>query len=210
MYTAPNNEITDDLKAWETHIVRSHRRKTPVARKVMTFALAATVAAGALSGAHTATGAEPSEARVVPMAVAPLDMSTREAVNVSRSMERVALKRKASRKTRINRAIRFALNQRGERYRWGAAGPSRWDCSGLVMKSAKRGGKKLPHYTGAIVKKGKRVAKRSHLRRGDIVFPSRGHVGIYLGKGKFVHASSGQGKVVKSKLYGFYTARRIW
>jgi cell wall-associated NlpC family hydrolase len=57
-------------------------------------------------------------------------------------------------------------------------------------------------------KKGVKVSKQN-LKRGDIIFPQRGHVGIYLGGGKMVHASSGKGKVVKSSMYGFYTARRI-
>jgi len=77
------------------------------------------------------------------------------------------------------------------------------------MVSFRKGaGIKLPHYTGGIQKKGKKVSKKN-LKRGDIIFPQHGHVGIYLGNGKMVHASSAHGKVIVAKVYGFYTARRV-
>lgn len=104
--------------------------------------------------------------------------------------------------------IQFAMNQLGKPYRWGAAGPSSYDCSGLVMIAFSKIGLRLPHYTGALISFGKSVAKPS-LQRGDIVFPSSGHVGIYLGGGKFIHAPQ-PGEVVKiSAVYAFYAARRL-
>jgi cell wall-associated NlpC family hydrolase len=77
------------------------------------------------------------------------------------------------------------------------------------MVAFKKGANRsLPHYTGGIQKRGVKVSKKN-LKRGDIIFPQKGHVGIYLGNGLMVHASSGHGKVIVAKPYGFYTARRV-
>jgi len=70
----------------------------------------------------------------------------------------------------------------------------------------------LPHSAAAQFGRGSRVAKGS-LKSGDLVFFSttrRGisHVGIYVGDGKFVHASSARGRVrVDSLAEGYYSDR---
>jgi cell wall-associated NlpC family hydrolase len=104
--------------------------------------------------------------------------------------------------------IAFAKKQQGKRYRYGGTGPKYYDCSGLVVRAFKTIGIKLPHYTGSLLKRGKAVSKKN-LRRGDLIFPSRHHVGIYIGNGKMIVASSGAGKVKIQKVYAFYAARRI-
>lgn len=109
---------------------------------------------------------------------------------------------------RLEIVIRYALAQVGKPYVWAADGPGSFDCSGLVLASFARIGVKLPHYTGWIINKGQRVS-RSQLQRGDVVFPERGHVGIYLGGGMFVHASSSRDRVSVNKLPSFYAARRF-
>lgn len=108
----------------------------------------------------------------------------------------------------IETVIQFAMNQRGKPYVWGAAGPNSYDCSGLVLAAFSKIGLKLPHFTGALIGHGTAVA-RGALQRGDIVFPQRGHVAIYLGDGMMIHAPQ-PGDVVKiSKVYAFYAARRL-
>lgn len=108
----------------------------------------------------------------------------------------------------IESVIQFALAQLGKPYRWGAAGPSSYDCSGLVMAAFSKIGIQLPHYTRALIGYGKAVS-RSGLQRGDIVFPSGHHVAIYLGNGQMIHAPQ-PGEVVKiSSVYAFYAARRL-
>ena len=99
-------------------------------------------------------------------------------------------KRKSSSAAKGRKALAFARTQVGDRYRWGAAGPSAWDCSGLTMKAWRRAGVKLPHHAGGQLRKGQRI-KRSQLRKGDLVFFYGGvrHVGIYAGHGKVIHAS---------------------
>ncbi|ROO82840.1 cell wall-associated NlpC family hydrolase [Actinocorallia herbida] len=95
-------------------------------------------------------------------------------------------------------ATRHALDQLGDPYVWAAAGPDSFDCSGLVVWAYAQAGKPgLPHFTGALWDQGTKITK-DRLRPGDLVFfnPSRSHVGIYIGEGKFVQAPS-TGDVVK-------------
>ncbi|TYK49258.1 NlpC/P60 family protein [Actinomadura decatromicini] len=97
---------------------------------------------------------------------------------------------------------RKALTKIGSPYVWAAAGPSGFDCSGLVVWAYTQVGKPgLPHYTGDLFALGTKVS-RSELRSGDLVYfgGSLHHMGIYLGDGKFLHAPQ-TGDVVKiSKL----------
>lgn len=86
-------------------------------------------------------------------------------------------------------AARWALTQQLKPYVWGAAGPSGYDCSGLVMAAYRRVGISLPHYTGDQWTAGRHIS-RDELRPGDLVFfySDLHHVGIYLGGGMMVHA----------------------
>jgi cell wall-associated NlpC family hydrolase len=108
----------------------------------------------------------------------------------------------------IEKAIAYALAQQGKPYRWAQAGPYGFDCSGLVLAAYRQIGIKLPHFTGTMIAFGKRIS-RQDMQRGDVVFPSSGHVGIYLGNGMMVHASSSKGRIVVAKVYSFYAARRL-
>jgi cell wall-associated NlpC family hydrolase len=114
--------------------------------------------------------------------------------------------------SRAAKAVRFAKRQIGDRYRYGASGPGSWDCSGLTRGAWKSAGKKLPHSARQQYKKGKKVSKSS-LRPGDLVFYYRGisHVGIYVGKGKIVHASRPGKPVGYAKLNSmpYQGARRV-
>jgi cell wall-associated NlpC family hydrolase len=86
-------------------------------------------------------------------------------------------------------ALRAALSVRGSPYVWGAAGPSSFDCSGLVLWAYSQVGISLPHYTGAQWNMGVHVS-RSQLQPGDLVFfyADIGHVGLYIGNGLMVDA----------------------
>jgi cell wall-associated NlpC family hydrolase len=108
----------------------------------------------------------------------------------------------------IETVIAFALAQRGKPYVWGATGPRAYDCSGLVLTAFAKIGIKLPRTTSSMIGSGRAVS-RSALQRGDIVFPSSGHVAIYLGNNEIIHSPQ-PGEVVKiSKVYAFYAARRL-
>ena len=88
------------------------------------------------------------------------------------------------------RALAFAKRQLGDRYRFGAAGPNAWDCSGLTAGAWKAAGVNLPHNSRAQFRRGKKVS-RSDLRPGDLVFfySPISHVAIYAGNGEVVQAS---------------------
>ena len=86
-------------------------------------------------------------------------------------------------------ALRYALDQLGDIYVWAGAGPTKWDCSGFTMRAFQRAGVSMPHFAAAQFRFGKNIP-RSALAPGDLVFFGRpiSHVGIYMGKGKMVHA----------------------
>jgi cell wall-associated NlpC family hydrolase len=86
-------------------------------------------------------------------------------------------------------ALQAALTKRGDPYVWGAAGPSQFDCSGLVVWAYGQEGIALPHYTGDLWNSGVHVA-RADLEPGDLVFffADISHVGIYVGNGLMVDA----------------------
>ena len=116
----------------------------------------------------------------------------------------------------------FARDYLGCRYVYGASGPSTFDCSGFTMYVYKNFGISLSHSATAQSKYGSYVSK-DELEAGDLVFftdyetgAGIGHVGIYIGNGNFIHASSGTGYCVKisTLLEGSYynryeTARRL-
>ncbi|AXI76409.1 C40 family peptidase [Peterkaempfera bronchialis] len=89
------------------------------------------------------------------------------------------------------KALRIAAAKRGAPYVFGAAGPSRFDCSGLVMWSYRKAGKNLPRTAQAQYNKTRHIGQNSR-RPGDLVFFHRGssvyHVGIYAGSGRIWHA----------------------
>ena len=90
---------------------------------------------------------------------------------------------------RAGTALRFAVKQIGDRYVWGAAGPIKWDCSGLTMRAYEQAGVRLPHSSRAQFNYGRSIS-RPNLQPGDLVFFGSpiSHVGIYIGAGKMVHA----------------------
>jgi cell wall-associated NlpC family hydrolase len=108
----------------------------------------------------------------------------------------------------VGAVIAYAKAQLGKPYVWAAAGPNGFDCSGLVVASYARAGIKLPHQTGGLIGRGRSVS-RAQLQPGDLVFPSSGHVGIYLGGGMMIHAPHPGDHVRIAKVYAFYAGRRI-
>ena len=94
--------------------------------------------------------------------------------------------------------VSIAASKRGTPYRYGAAGPSRFDCSGLTAWTFKRVGKKIPRTANQQYRASKKISKSS-ARPGDLVFYGgrhKTHVGIYAGNGKMWH-SPRTGDVVK-------------
>lgn len=86
-------------------------------------------------------------------------------------------------------ALKFALQQIGDRYVFGADGMVYWDCSGLTMRAFQAAGVSLPHSSRAQSRMGKSVPFNQK-KPGDLLFFGHpvSHVGIYLGGGRMVHA----------------------
>ena len=112
-----------------------------------------------------------------------------------------------------NSVVDSARSYLGVRYRWTGMSRSGVDCSGLTTKVYQRHGVHLPHSSRSQAHTGIAV-KKSELKAGDLVFfKTRGrrvinHVGIFIGNGKFIHASSGKGRVrVDTLTDGYYSSR---
>ncbi len=107
-----------------------------------------------------------------------------------------------------SRAAQFALWQAGAPYRYGGASPEGFDCSGLVYYAYGLAGKAVPRTTADLHRRATPV-QRSALETGDLVFfnidGKVSHVGIYLDRGRFVHAPrTGRTVSVESLESGFY------
>lgn len=94
--------------------------------------------------------------------------------------------------------VDIALAQVGKEYVYGTAGPNTFDCSGLVSYSYAQVGYSITHWSqgqfNLVQSKGHLVRSASSLKPGDLVFwgysaTSIYHVGIYIGGGRYVHAS---------------------
>ena len=98
----------------------------------------------------------------------------------------------------------------GVRYVYGGSTPrSGFDCSGFVRYVYAHFGVSLPHSTYAQFDDGRRVA-RGHLRPGDLVFfDGVGHVGLYVGNGRFIHAPHTGTRVRVQTLAGWYSQRFV-
>lgn len=117
------------------------------------------------------------------------------------------------------KVLQYALAQVGKPYLWGAAPmaspagpvPGSFDCSSLVDSAFLAAGVDLPgrQTTGTLVRLGTPIAD-GLLQPGDVVLPTSGHVGIYLGGGKYVDAPHTGALVrVEALPLPLYAARRI-
>ncbi|MFF2850697.1 NlpC/P60 family protein [Streptomyces sp. NPDC058001] len=88
-----------------------------------------------------------------------------------------------------NAALRYAVEQIGKPYEWGAEGPGAYDCSGLTSQAWAHAGQEIPRTSQEQWDSLERVPL-GELRPGDLVlyFPGATHVGIYLGDGMVVQA----------------------
>ena len=113
------------------------------------------------------------------------------------------------------KVVNYAKHLVGVPYVWGGASPSSgFDCSGLVRFVYGHFGVRLAHSSFAQAGTGLRVGRWA-LKPGDLVFfDGLGHVGIYVGHGKFIHAPHSGTRVRIESLGGWYSrgydgARRL-
>ncbi|MGV1087394.1 MAG: C40 family peptidase [Mycobacterium sp.] len=100
---------------------------------------------------------------------------------------RMAHHRSAVGDARAERAVRAALSRLGCPYVWGATGPDRFDCSGLVTWAYAQAGLPLHRTTYDQINDGLPVA-RADVRPGDLVFPHTGHVQLAIGGNLVIEA----------------------
>jgi cell wall-associated NlpC family hydrolase len=106
---------------------------------------------------------------------------------------------------KAKKVLSWASEQRGKPYRYGSAGPSAFDCSGLVLYVFKNSvGRSLAHNAAEQYRQSKHIRKTS-LRVGDLVFVKSGggisHVGIYAGDGYWWVAPHSGTHVQRQKIY---------
>jgi cell wall-associated NlpC family hydrolase len=141
-------------------------------------------------------------------------------MNDSQNIEYISYKEPDLKRERtINKIEWNAKSFLGTPYVWGATGPSKFDCSGFTQGVYRDVGINIPRVSKDQARVGQYIAY-SNLQRGDMVFFDTKrhrsgkvtHVGIYLGNGNFIHASSAGKKVV---IYNFnkkefYKKRFLW
>jgi cell wall-associated NlpC family hydrolase len=125
----------------------------------------------------------------------------------------------AAGQAKVEVIIEYGKSKLGCKYVYGAEGPTTFDCSGFTQTAFKQAGVSLSRsaYSVGYGSAGTKIAY-SGLVRGDIVCFNTisdsdlsDHVGIYLGSGKFIHASSGKGEVVISDMSsGYYNRVFSW
>jgi cell wall-associated NlpC family hydrolase len=118
---------------------------------------------------------------------------------------------------KIDKLITLAKSKIGSTYKHAQAGPDTFDCSGFVYYIFKQSGVKIPRTSLKQSQIGKKLTKKE-LEVGDLLsFDTslKGHInhsGIYLGDGKFIHASSGKAKgvTISDLNKGFYVDKFRW
>jgi cell wall-associated NlpC family hydrolase len=114
---------------------------------------------------------------------------------------------------RGERVVEYARQFLGVPYRYGGSTPqSGFDCSGFIAYVYRHFHVRLPHYTFAQFERGRRIRRRA-LEPGDLVFfDGMSHVGLYIGRGRFIHAPHTGARVRIERLRwggSFAGARRI-
>jgi cell wall-associated NlpC family hydrolase len=104
-------------------------------------------------------------------------------------------------------AVRAALSKLGRPYVWGATGPDRFDCSGLVQWAYSQAGVRLHRTTYEQIHDGVPVPP-SRVRAGDLVFPHAGHVQLAIGGGLVVEAPHAGSTVQISRMGQNVVVRR--
>ncbi len=112
----------------------------------------------------------------------------------------------------VNPIVETAKKYIGVPYLWAGTTPAGFDCSGYTQYVFKQHGIALNRTTDTQYQQGTYVSKEE-LQPGDLVFfqntyrPGISHVGIYVGDGKFIHASSSQGVVISALSNSYWTPR---
>lgn len=117
-------------------------------------------------------------------------------------------RRRDSLDRRTERVVRAALSRLGCPYVWGATGPNRFDCSGLVQWAYAQAGIGLHRTTYDQINDGVPVP-RGQVRAGDLVFPHAGHVQLAISPTAVIEAPHAGATVRISPLGADVAIRRV-
>lgn len=112
----------------------------------------------------------------------------------------------AATRTKLANAVQITRNQIGDPYRYGAEGPHRFDCSGLIYYSYRKAGIAVPRTSGQLARATDRI-KKSRMRKGDLMFFYDGggvyHVAVFVGwrdgRRMMIHSPSTGKRVHKAR-----------
>lgn len=135
----------------------------------------------------------------------------RRVKKVEKSQESIDISQLTPRGQKVHRLLKSSLSYMGVPYVWGGADPSGMDCSGFVQKVYTDHGIRMPRTADLQFEVGQ-VVPRGQEQPGDLVYfetycPGASHVGVYLGRSQFVHASSGAGYITIGDLRDDYFSR---
>lgn len=139
-------------------------------------------------------------------ASAPTAGTTVQDQPVQKAQQTQKKKKKAKKRVpRGEKLLRVARRQNGDPYAYGAAGPNRFDCSGLTQFVYRVAlGKRLPHSSSAQVGRTKRITRKA-ARPGDLVFFHDGggvyHVAVYAGGNRIWHAPGTGKRVTRAQIW---------
>jgi len=162
----------------------------------------------ALAAFNKAQAAQAAAARSAASRAATTRAATAAAAAKRTLVQTVALPQSPGGSGVAQRAVAAAMTRLGDRYVFGATGPKRFDCSGLVQWAYRQAGVSTTHYTGTLWNDYRHIPE-SQLKPGDLVFFYRDHhhVGIYLGNGLMINAPH-TGDVVRIasiSFHGYYS-----
>ena len=145
----------------------------------------------ALAAFNKAQAAQAAAARSAASRTAAARAATAAAAEAANKtlIKTVALPQSSGGSSVAQRAVTAAMTRLGDRYVFGATGPTRFDCSGLVQWAYRQAGISTTHYTGTLYNDYRHIPE-SQLKPGDLVFFYRDHhhVGIYIGNGLMINA----------------------
>ena len=135
------------------------------------------------------------------LVVAPPSSTAAEAAN------RITVKNQDKADDLRRKVLKVAKSNVGKRYSLGSTGPHAFDCSGLVVHSFRKAtGKTLPRTSHSQRASVRRVSAKDR-KPGDLVFfNGNGHVAIYMGKNKIVHAATSGRGVRIDRIGGWYSS----
>ncbi len=143
---------------------------------------------------------------------------TKEQEIIAEKKREAKIAKESSAEGRIDKLISIAKKQLGDTYILGKSGPDSFDCSGLVYYCLRQVNVYTRRLNAAGLSKTSSWTKISDLddvKRGDLIFfksddsSSVGHVGIYIGGGEMIDASSANGKVVRRSAKSSYWRRNF-